>query len=80
MVYGTGAFFDDVAERFTGSFDESLFMANQYESIKIVASGGKKKTDKNCDDFRASVTSLREGAFFGNQGPFIFLSKGNTVG
>ena len=55
-------------------------MANQYGSIKVVAYDSKKKTDNNCDYFRASVASLRGVNFFGNQGSFIFLSKVNTVG
>ena len=38
MEDGTGVIFDNVAENFTGNFDESCFMDNQYGSIKIVAS------------------------------------------
>ena len=76
----TGVIFDNVAENFTGNFDESFFMDNQYGSIKIVASGFKNKTDKNCGDCRASVTRSRGVNCFGNQGPFIFISKVNTVG
>ena len=55
-------------------------MANQYGIIKTVASGSNIKTDKNCDDFRASVTIFRGGNYVGNQWPFIFLSNRNTVG
>ena len=80
MAYGTVVVFDNVADRFTSNFDESCFMANQDGGIKIVASGGKKKTENNCHDCRASVTRSRVGNCFGNQGIFIFLSKGNTVG
>ena len=80
VEYGTGVVFDDVTEHFTGNFDEICFMANQDGSIKIVASGSNKKTDKNCDDCCSSVTSLRGGSCFVNQGLFIFLSKRNTVG
>ena len=71
--------FDNVAEHFTGNVFESCFMSNQYRSIKIVASGSKNKTEKNCDDCRASVTILIGGNCFGNEGTFIFLSIGNTV-
>ena len=55
-------------------------MANQYGSIKVVAYDSKKKTDNNCDYFRASVKILKGGNCFGNQGPLIFILKGNTVG
>ena len=80
MVDETGIVFDDVAEHFTGNFDESCFMANQDGSIKIVAYGIKKKTENNFDDCCASVKIFRQGNCFGNQGPFIVLSKGSMVG
>ena len=79
MADGNGVVFDDVAEHFTGNFDESYFMANEDGGIKIVSSGRKKKTERNCDDCRASVTILIGGNCFGNEGTFIFLSIGNTV-
>ena len=72
----TGVVFDDVAEHFTDNFDESCFMANQDGSIKIVASGSKKKTEKNCYGCCESVTIFIEGNCFGNHGPFIFYIKG----
>ena len=80
VAYGNGVVFDNVSEKFTGNFDESLFVANQGGSIKIIASGIKMKNEKNCDYFRASIASLRGVNVFGNQGSFIFLSKVNTVG
>ena len=58
MAYGTVVVFDDVDEHFTVNFDESCLMDNQYGSIKIVASGSKNKTEKNCHNLRASITSL----------------------
>ena len=80
MVYGTGVVFGDESEHFTGNFDESCFMVNRYGSIKIVSSVSKKRTENNCDNFLASVTSLKGGNCFGNQGPLIFLSRGKSVG
>ena len=55
-------------------------MATQGGSIKIVASVINNKTNKNCDYFPASVTNLIEVNCFGNQGTFIFISKGKMVG
>ena len=80
MIYGTGAAFEDVAEHFTGNSDDNCFMDNQDGSIKILASVGKKKTDKNCDDCRASIKISKGRNCFGSQGPFIFLSNVNMVG
>ena len=48
MADVTGAVFENVAEHFTGNFDESFFTSNQDGIIQILASGRKKKTDKNC--------------------------------
>ena len=59
MADGTGVVFDDVAEHFTGNFDESCFMLNQDGSIKIVASVIKKKIKNNCDNLCASIIILR---------------------
>jgi len=51
-------------------------MANADGSVQVIASLSKKKTEKNTDDSRASITSLQIGLASGAQGPFIFLAKG----
>ena len=80
MSDGTGFVFDCVDENFTGNFYHSCFMANQDVIIKFVASDRKNKTEKNCDDFDASVTIFKGGNCFGKSRAFIFLSKRNMVG
>jgi len=51
-------------------------MANADGSVRVIASLSKKKTEKNTDDSRASIASLRIGLASGAQGPFAFLAKG----
>ena len=80
MEYGTGVVFDDVAEHLTGNIDDSCFMANHYGSIKIVASGSKKKTEKNFDDFRASITSFRGEIVLSIKGLSFFYQRETRLG
>jgi len=61
---------------FFGHLYETCLMANADGSIQVIASASKKKTEKNADDSRASITSLRIGLASGTQGPFTFLAKG----
>jgi len=61
---------------FFGNLDETCLMANADGSVRVLASASKKKTEKNTDDSRASITSLRIGLASGTQGPFTFLAKG----
>jgi len=51
-------------------------VANADGSIRVIASAAKKKTEKNTDDSRVSIASLRIGLASGTQGPFAFLAKG----
>jgi len=46
--------------------------------VKIVASE-KGKTEKKMDDCHCSITSLHLGMASGNQDPFIFLTKGQSI-
>jgi len=65
-----------VEDHFLGNLDETCLMANADGSVRVIASLSKKKTEKNTDDSRASITSLRIGLASGTQGPFTFLAKG----
>lgn len=71
--------FEDVQDHFFGNLDETCLMANSDGSIRVIASSNKKKTEKNTDDSRASITSLRVGMASGEQGPFTFLAKGTRM-
>jgi len=62
-------------DHFLGNLDETCLMANADGSVRVIASLSKKKTEKNTDDSRASITSLRIGLASGTQGPFTFLAK-----
>jgi len=71
------AAFAQLEDHFFGNFDENCLMANADGSVRVMASNTKKKTEKNTDDSRASITSLRVGMASGEQGPFTFLAKGS---
>ena len=77
---GTGVVFDTVAEHFTVNFDDSFFMDNQDGSITLVAYGSNKKTEKNCDDFRASITNLRGGYFLAIKGLSFLYHRETWLG
>ena len=64
---------------FFGNLDETCLMANADGTVRVIASASKKKTEKNTDDSRASITSLRIGLSSGTQGPFTFLAKGTRM-
>jgi len=66
----------EVEDHFFGNLDETCLMANADGSVRVIASMTKKKTEKNVDDSRASIASLRAGMASGIQGPFAFLAKG----
>ena len=55
-------------------------MANQDRRIKIVASGSKKKTEKNFDDFRASITSFRGEIVLSIKGLSFFYQREAWLG
>jgi len=69
----------EVEDFFFGNLDETCLMANSDGSVRVVASASKKKTEKNTDDSRASIASLRIGLASGEQGPFTFLAKGTRM-
>ena len=69
----------ELEDYFFGNLDETCLMANADGSVRVVASASKKKTEKNTDDSRASITSLRIGLASGSQGPFTFLAKGTRM-
>ena len=54
-------------------------MANSDGSMRVLAALSKQKTEKNSDDSRTSITSLRVGLASGTQGPFTFLAKGTRM-
>jgi hypothetical protein len=54
-------------------------MANSDKDVKIIASLSKKKVEKITDDCRASITSVRCGMASGEEGPYIFLAKGQKI-
>jgi len=69
----------EVEDFFFGNLDETCLMAKADGSVRVIASAWKKKTKKNMDDSRASITSLRIGPASGTQGPFAFLAKGTQM-
>jgi hypothetical protein len=71
--------FDKVCDHFFGNLDESCFMANADGKVKVIASSDKKKTEKITDDCRSSITSVRVGFASGDEGPYIFLAKGQEI-
>ena len=71
--------YENQKEYFFGNLDETCLMANADGSVRVIASQGKKKTEKNADDSRTSITSLRVGLASGEQGPFTFLAKGERM-
>jgi len=71
--------YEKVKDHFLGNLDETCLMANADGSVRVIASQTKKKTEKNTDDSRTSITSLRIGLASGNQGPFTFLAKGTRM-
>ena len=76
----SGVVFDNVAKHFKVNFDESCFISNQYVSIKIVSSGSKKETDKNCDYLRACVTILRGGIYLEIKGLSFLYQRETWLG
>jgi hypothetical protein len=72
--------FDKVCDSFFGNLDESCFMTNSDGKVKVVASNEKRKTEKITDDSRQSITSVRVGMASGEEGPYIFLAKGQEIG
>lgn len=62
---------------FTLNLDESSFMANAGIS-SIVGNGEKSKHEKNLDDNRDSITTVRVGSAGNVDGPRVFLAKGKT--
>jgi len=70
---------EKVQDCFLGNLEETCLMANADGSVRVMASQAKKKTEKNTDDSRASIASLRIGMTSGNQGPFAFLAKGSRM-
>jgi hypothetical protein len=71
--------FEKVTDSFFGNLDESCFMANSDNKILIIASDAKRKPEKITDDCRASITSVRCGMASGEEGPYIFLAKGQKI-
>ena len=71
------AAFELCQDHFFGNMDETCLMANADGAVRVLASAGKKKTEKNSNDSRVSITSLRVGMASGDQGPFTFLARGN---
>ena len=69
----------ELEDHFFGNLDETCLMANADGTVRVIGSASKKKTEKNTDDSRASITSLRIGLASGAQGPFTFLAKGVRV-
>jgi len=64
---------------FLGNLDKTCLMAYVNGAVRVTASQGKKKTKKNANDSRISITSLRIGLASGFQGPFTFLAKGTRM-
>jgi len=71
--------FEKVTDSFFGNLDESCFMANADGKVKVIAASNKSKTEKITDDCRASITSVRIGMASGEEGPYIFLAKGQKI-
>jgi len=61
---------------FCGNLDKTCLVANADGGVQVIACASKKKTEKNTDDSRASIASLRIGLASGAQRPFPFLAKG----
>ena len=66
--------FRPIMKHFIGNADEACIMANE-GTLRVVSSKAKKKTEKNVDDNRMSVTIVRVGTSEAN-GPTTFLGKG----
>ena len=70
--------FDKVSEFFVWNWDEMCYVACD-GVVKVVASAEKKKTEKNSDDCRDSITAGRFGNAAGDQGAYFFLAKGKSL-
>lgn len=68
--------FEQYQDDFFGNLDETCLMSNADGDVRVIAAESKKKTEKNTDDSRVSITSIRVGMASGIQGPFTFLAKG----
>jgi len=82
-LYGVRSFslliilsFGDLCKaHFKVNLDEECVMACD-GSTKVIACASKRKQEKETDDSRVSITSLRCGNAAGNQGPTFILMKG----
>ena len=70
--------YNKIADNFTVNLDESCMMASD-GTVKVVANTNKKKTEKNKDDCRDSVTVVRVGSAANVGGPRIYLAKGKEL-
>ena len=70
--------FKTVQSHFVGNIDESCVMGNE-GTIKVVGAADRKKHEKNMDDFRESITTVRCGNAAGNIGPLFVLAKGKKM-
>jgi len=67
-------------DHFLGKLDETCLMANADGSVRVIASLSKKKTEKNTDDSRASIASLRNWFGLRHTRSIYIPSKGCSHG
>jgi hypothetical protein len=70
--------FIPVRSHFWANVDETCVLGSE-GVIRVIASKHRKKTEKNMNDFRDSITIVRSGCASGESGPWIFLAKGKEM-
>ncbi len=72
----TGKSFREIIEYFILGGNETCLIADADRDLRIVGERGRKKHKKKVSNFWGSVTMYRTCTAAGNNGPTVFLMKG----